>query len=79
MSYPAPSKLKAQGLGADAINVYGGTARVKVTVRLPKDTKPGETIPLRVLATFQACSDDGVCLAPSEWSGETSIRVGEAK
>ncbi len=75
LNYPAAQKLKAEGLGADEIAVYGGSALVKVTVRLGKDTKPGATIPLRALATFQACADDGVCLKPSEWSGETSIRV----
>jgi len=75
VTYPAPRKVKAEGLGADEIAVYGGAAPVKVTVRLGKDAKPGATIPLRVLATFQACADDGVCLRPSEWSGETSIRV----
>lgn len=44
-------------------------------VRLPKEAPSGTTIPLRVLAKFQACSDAGVCLMPAEWSGEVSVSV----
>ena len=79
VTYPAAKTLKAEGLGADQISVYGGSASIKVTVRLAKDAKPGSTIPLRVLATFQACSDAGVCLAPAEWSGELNVRIDNAK
>src|SRR5262249_29427387 len=73
--YPAPTTLRGRGLGAEPINVYGGAARALVRVRLPEDAAPGTTLPLRVLAKFQACSDRGVCLAPAEWTGEASIAV----
>lgn len=75
IAYPEASRLKADGRGADAIDVYGGAARVTVKVRLPRDATPGAATPLRVLAKFQACSDAGVCLIPAEWSGELSVGV----
>mgnify|MGYP001305520336 FL=1 len=75
VAYPTPSTLTIAGIGADSINVYRGLARVAATFRLPMDAVPGTTIPLRVLAKFQACSDAGVCLAPAEWTAEASIAV----
>ena len=75
IAYPKPSTLKVEGLGTESINVYGGTAHITATFRLPTDAVAGSTIPLRVLARFQACSDAGVCLAPAEWTGEVSIAV----
>lgn len=75
VTYPKPTTLKAAGLGAEAINVYGVTAQVTARVRLPKEAASGTTIPLRVLAKFQACSDAGVCLMPAEWSGEVRVSV----
>jgi len=75
ITYPKPSTLKAEGLGNDAISVYGGTARITASVRVPKDAMPGTTIPLRVLAKFQSCSDTGVCLMPAEWTGEVVVTV----
>jgi len=75
ITYPKPSTLKAEGLGNDAISVYGGTARITARVRVPKDAMPGTTIPLRVLAKFQSCSDAGVCLMPADWTGEVVVTV----
>jgi len=75
ITYPKPSTLKAEELGNDAISVYGGTARIIASVRVPKDATPGTTIPLRVLAKFQSCSDAGVCLMPADWTGEVVVTV----
>jgi hypothetical protein len=75
VTYPKPSKLKAADLGVDEISVYGGTARITARVRVPKDAAPGSTLPLRVLARFQACSDAGVCLMPAEWAGDVVVHV----
>ncbi|MEX2219735.1 MAG: DUF255 domain-containing protein [Phycisphaerales bacterium] len=75
ISYPKSSILKSKGLGTDAIRVYSGLARVIIAVRLPAEAPTGAVISLRVLAKFQACSDDGVCLLPAEWAGDISVRV----
>ncbi|MGD9791214.1 MAG: DUF255 domain-containing protein [Phycisphaerales bacterium] len=75
VTYPKPTTLKVEGLGAESISVYVGTVRISATFRIPTDAVPGSTIPLRVLAKFQACSDAGVCLAPAEWTAEMSVAV----
>lgn len=75
ITYPNPSTLKAAGLGANTISVYGGTVRITATVRVPTDAKADRTIPLHVLAKFQSCSDAGVCLMPAEWAGDVVVNV----
>lgn len=76
--YPKPKRLKTEGLGGgglETIDVYSGTTPITMTIRLPNNAAPGTTLPLRVLAKFQACSDTGTCLIPAEWSDEVRVRV----
>ena len=75
ITYPKPTTIKIEGLGVNLISVYGGSARITATVRVPKDATPSTTIPLRVLAKFQSCSDAGVCLMPADWTGEVVVNV----
>jgi len=75
ITYPTPTRLDAGGAGGDAVDVYSGTARVTVQIRLPKDSRPGASTPLRVMVKYQACSDAGVCLMPADWAGQVNVTI----
>jgi len=75
VSYPAPAILKPAALSDDEWKVYSGTVQLSATVRLPRNARAGEPIQLRAMVTLQACSDKGVCLAPSEWSQPLQVQI----
>jgi len=71
-TYPRGINRKFQ-FSDTVINVYEGTVRVPFTVTVPAGS-PGNTIPVRAVVRYQACTDE-VCYAPRSTEITMTARV----
>ena len=73
-SYPEPHKIDLPGFGR--VDVFEGTVKVDVTVRVPESARDGDSTSITLQLRGQAC-DDKTCLPPGKWTTTVDAPVRE--
>lgn len=71
--WPDPKVKENEFFGR--VRTQSGTVRVRVPVRIIDREHPSGEVPLRVLVTYQACSEAGMCFPPETAEGLVTLSV----